>query len=227
MLSGLLRWGFRLAWTLAARLALERNAQLLWPWGPPVPCGVRLPVQRWRFDVARTVLPCRYGCSCLAARPVWSRHAPGFLLAPLRGCGSWRDGIAWKLLCGAVRRIRLRRCAIRLRWRMVRVALLAARRFTGQAWRTRTRTVPASCSGQRAALMAVLVRSGRATRSPGAWRQSRLPGCGASHRHDPGASHTLNGKIMMVLAGARLPALLAAGGHSWFLSGMIAGKISY
>ena len=72
--------------------------------------------------------------------------------------------------------------------------------------------------------MAALVRSGRVTRSPGAWRQSRLPGCGASHRHDPGASHTLNGKIMMALAGARLPALHAACGHTRVSSGMITGK---
>lgn len=129
MLPGLPRCGFRLVWTLAAKLAFERNAQLPWPWVPPVPRGARLPVQRWRLDVARTVLPCRYGCSCLAAQPVWSRHAPDFLLAPLRGCGSWRSGIARKLLCGAIRRIRLGRGAVRLRWRMVHVVLLAARRF--------------------------------------------------------------------------------------------------
>ena len=165
-----------------------------------------------------------------AACSVW-RPAAGamIVLAPLRGCGSWRDGIAWKLLCGAIRRIRLGRGAVRLRWRMVRVALLAARRFyrPGVVKHGQTRTVPAPCRGQCAALMAALVRSGCATRSPGAWRQRQLPGCGSSHSHDPCASHTLNGKIMMLLAGARLPALLAAGGHTWFLSGMIAVEISY
>lgn len=165
----------------------------------------------------RLLVPC--SAACLEPARAWFPACAATWLRQLAGRNCLET---------AVRRSSAHSAGTR-RGRMVRVALLAARRFyrPGVVKHGQTRTVPAPCRGQCATLMAALVHSGRATRSPGAWGQSQLPGCGASHRHDPCASHTLNGKIMMVLAGARLPALLAAGGHSWFLSGMITGKISY